>query len=140
MPKGESDDSQKIILATVKGDIHDIGKNIVKVLLESYGFSVIDLGRDVSPDKILEESKKQDVKLVGLSALMTTTVPAMEETVRLLKRELDGCRVMVGGAVLTETYAESIGAYYAPDAISAVKLVYVLRSSESGEKNPLKSN
>ena len=123
MPKGKSDDSQKIILATVKGDIHDIGKNIVKVLLESYGFSVIDLGRDVSPEKILEESKKQDVKLVGLSALMTTTVPAMEETVSLIHRELDGCRVMVGGAVLTKDYADKMGAdFYAKDAMGAVKI------------------
>ena len=123
MPKGKSDDSQKIILATVKGDIHDIGKNIVKVLLESYGFSVIDLGRDVSPEKILDEARKHDIKLIGLSALMTTTVPAMEETVSLIHGELDGCRVMVGGAVLTQTYADKMGAdFYAKDAMGAVKI------------------
>ena len=123
MPKGESDDSQKIILATVKGDIHDIGKNIVKVLLESYGFKVLDLGRDVPPEKILDEAKKSDIKLIGLSALMTTTVPAMEETVRLLHGELDGCRVMVGGAVLTQDYSDRMGAdFYAKDAMGAVKI------------------
>ena len=123
MPKGESDDSQKIILATVKGDIHDIGKNIVKVLLESYGFTVIDLGRDVPPEKILGEAKKHNIKLVGLSALMTTTVPAMEESVKLIHESLPDCRVMVGGAVLTETYAEKMGAdFYAKDAMGAVKI------------------
>lgn len=123
MPKGESDDSQKIILATVKGDIHDIGKNIVKVLLESYGFTVMDLGRDVPPEKILGEAKKHNIKLVGLSALMTTTVPAMEESVKLIHESLPDCRVMVGGAVLTETYAEKMGAdFYAKDAMGAVKI------------------
>ena len=123
MPKGRSNDSKKIILATVKGDIHDIGKNIVKVLLESYGFSVIDLGRDVSPEKILDEARTSDVKLVGLSALMTTTVPAMEETVKLLHESLPDCRVMVGGAVLTKGYADKMGAdFYAKDAMGAVKI------------------
>jgi 5-methyltetrahydrofolate--homocysteine methyltransferase len=123
MPKSESDDSQKIIIATVKGDIHDIGKNIVKVLLESYGFTVIDLGRDVPPEMILGEAKKHNIKLVGLSALMTTTVPAMEESVKLIHESLPDCRVMVGGAVLTETYAEKMGAdFYAKDAMGAVKI------------------
>ncbi len=111
----------KVILATVKGDIHDIGKNIVKVLLENYRFTVIDLGRDVPPETILESALREDVKLVGLSALMTTTVPFMEETIRLLSKEKPDCKVMVGGAVLTRSYAESIGAhYYAKDAMGAV--------------------
>lgn len=111
----------KIVLATVKGDIHDIGKNIVKVLLENYGYTVIDLGRDVESEKILNETIKNDVRLVGLSALMTTTLPAMEETVRLVKENLPECKVMVGGAVLTPDYAEKIGAdFYAKDAKEAV--------------------
>ncbi len=129
-----------VLLATVKGDIHDIGKNIVKLMLESYGYKVVDLGRDVAPERVLEALRSSDADIVGLSALMTTTLPAMEQTVALIHREMPHVRVMVGGAVLTETYAESIGAYYAPDAISAVKLVEVLRSSYGGEKNPLKSN
>ncbi len=110
-----------IIIATVKGDIHDIGKNIVKVLLENYGYNVIDLGKDVAPEVIAAEAKKLKVKLVGLSALMTTTVSAMEDTIHLLRSETD-CRVMVGGAVLTAEYAEKIGAdYYAKDALAAVR-------------------
>ena len=123
MPKGDANDGKKIVLATVKGDIHDIGKNIVKVLLESYGFTVIDLGRDVEPQKILDEAKKNHVKLVGLSALMTTTVPAMEETVKLLHANLPTCCVMVGGAVLTKDYADKMSAdFYAKDAMAAVKV------------------
>lgn len=113
----------KIILATVKGDIHDIGKNIVKVLLENYGYEVIDLGRDVSYETILNSTSENKVRLVGLSALMTTTLPAMEKTVRLLHERFPECRVMVGGAVLTEEYAKNIGAdYYAQDAMGAVKI------------------
>ena len=92
----------KIIVATVKGDIHDIGKNIVKVLLENYGFDVLDLGKDVTAQAIVEAAMKEDVKLVGLSALMTTTVSSMEEAIRLLHREKSDCKVMIGGAVLTE--------------------------------------
>lgn len=110
-----------IILATVKGDIHDIGKNIVKVLLENYSYQVVDLGRDVSPEKIAEETVKRRAPLVGLSALMTTTVPSMEETIRLLRKEAPWARIMVGGAVLTEEYAESIGAdAYCRDAMASV--------------------
>ena len=113
----------KIILATVKGDIHDIGKSIVKVLLENYGYDVIDLGRDVPPETVLQSAIENDVKLVGLSALMTTTLGAMETTVKLLKKELPDCKVMVGGAVLTPEYAESIGAdYYAKDAKGSVDI------------------
>lgn len=110
-----------IILATVKGDIHDIGKNIVKVLLENYGYNVIDLGKDVPPEVIVDSAVKNNVKLVGLSALMTTTVCNMEETITKLRAKTD-CKVMVGGAVLTEDYAKSIGAdFYAKDALGAVR-------------------
>ncbi len=113
----------KIIIATVKGDIHDIGKNIVKVLLENYGYDVIDLGKDVVPQMIVDAVKTHNVKLVGLSALMTTTVPAMEETIRLLNEQTDGVCVMVGGAVLTEEYAKMIGAdFYGKDAMSSVRI------------------
>ena len=111
-----------IVLATVKGDIHDIGKNIVKLLLENYGFAVTDLGRDVPPERILEETLRQNAPIVGLSALMTTTVPAMEETVKLLHEKAPHCRVMVGGAVLNPDYAKAIGAdRYAKDAMEAVR-------------------
>ena len=111
-----------VVLATVKGDIHDIGKNIVKLLLENYGFSVLDLGKDVSPEDVVAKVKASGAPLVGLSALMTTTVPAMEETVRLLKKECPAVHVMVGGAVLTKEYADAIGAdFYAPDAMAGVR-------------------
>ena len=115
--------SGKLALATVEGDVHDIGKNIVRVLLNSYGFEVIDLGRNVSPEKVLEAVRMHDLRVVGLSALMTTTVPAMERTISLLRREAPSCRVMVGGAVLTEEMAASIGADgYAADAMGAVRM------------------
>ena len=121
IPSGESGKG-KIVIATVKGDVHDIGKNIVKVLLENYGYEVIDLGKDVAPEKIAETVKGNDVSLVGLSALMTTTVPAMEETIKLLNRVAPHCRVMVGGAVMTEEYARMINAdYYGTDAMAAVR-------------------
>ena len=111
----------KIIIATVKGDIHDIGKNIVKVLLENYGYDVRDLGKDVPPEVIVEAAIAEDVKLVGLSALMTTTVTSMEETIKLLAEQKPDCRVVVGGAVLTEQYAEMIHAHhYAKDAMATV--------------------
>ena len=111
-----------IILATVAGDIHDIGKNIVHLLLENYGFEVIDLGRDVPAEKIVAETVKVHAPLVGLSALMTTTVPAMEKTIRELRKDAPWCRVMVGGAVLTAEYAAQIGAdSYSPDAMGAVR-------------------
>ena len=113
----------KIIVATVKGDIHDIGKNIVKVLLENYGFEVIDLGKDVSPERVLGAVKESGARLVGLSALMTTTVEAMKDTVELLKKEAPGVKTIVGGAVLTQEYADMIGAsYYAKDAMDGVRL------------------
>ena len=110
-----------IVLATVKGDIHDIGKNIVKVLLENYGFDVIDLGKDVPPETIVQTAIEHDIRLVGLSALMTTTVPSMEETIRQLRCAHD-CKVMVGGAVLNPEYAEAIGAdFYSKDAMGSVR-------------------
>ncbi|MBU5591568.1 homocysteine S-methyltransferase family protein [Clostridium sp. MSJ-4] len=113
----------KIILATVKGDIHDIGKNIVKVLLESYGFEVLDLGKDVSKEIIIEEAIKNNIKLIGLSALMTTTVKSMEDTIKDLKSLNPQCKVMVGGAVLNKEYADMIGAdYYAKDANESVEI------------------
>lgn len=113
----------KIVLATVKGDVHDIGKNIVKTLLENYGYTVIDLGKDVDKETIVKEVKKHKVKLVGLSALMTTTVKSMEETIQLLKNEGIDCKVMVGGAVLNKEYADMIKAdYYARDAKDSVEI------------------
>lgn len=116
--KGAGSESKgKIVIATVKGDIHDIGKNIVKVILENYGFDVIDLGRDVDPEIVLKATVENDVHLVGLSALMTTTLGSMEDTIKLLRANNVDCKIMVGGAVLTKDYAMEIGAdYYAKDA------------------------
>lgn len=112
----------EIVLATVKGDIHDIGKNIVKVILENYGYKVYDLGKDVEPERVVNCVKETGAKLVGLSALMTTTVPAMEKTINLLKKEVPHIKVMVGGAVLTKDYAEMINAdKYAKDAMESVR-------------------
>ena len=112
----------KVVLATVKGDVHDIGKNIVKVLLENYGYQVIDLGKDVSPETVADTVVREGAGLVGLSALMTTTVGKMEETIRLLRERAPGCRIMAGGAVLTEEYARRIGAdFYGKDAMSDVR-------------------
>ena len=111
-----------IVIATVYGDIHDIGKNIVKLLLENYGYNVIDLGKNVPPETILEAVIENHAPLVGLSALMTTTVPAMEETVRLVKEKAPWCKTVVGGAVLTQDYADKIGAdKYAADAMESVR-------------------
>ena len=111
-----------ILIATVEGDVHDIGKNIVKVLLENYGFEVIDLGKDVKCETVLEKTKETGARLVGLSALMTTTVPSMEKTIRLIHTHTSA-KVMVGGAVLTPSYAKSIDAdFYAKDAMGGVKI------------------
>ena len=118
----ESSSSGEIIIATVKGDIHDIGKNIVKVILQNYGYTVHDLGKDVSPERILEYAKSTGIKLVGLSALMTTTVVSMEETIKLINKELPDVKFFVGGAVLTPEYAEKIGAdRYCKDAMESVR-------------------
>ena len=112
----------RVILATVKGDIHDIGKNIVKVMLENYGYDVLDLGKDVSPETIAEAAKQNQIRLVGLSALMTTTVVSMEETIRLLRKECPDTKIIVGGAVLTQEYADKIGAdAYGKDAMATVR-------------------
>ncbi len=124
MPAGENRESKAghVVIATVHGDIHDIGKNIVKLLLETYGFSVVDLGKDVPPEVVLEKVTELHAPLVGLSALMTTTVPAMEETIRLLKERAPWCKTMVGGAVLTRDYADKIGAdRYTKDAMETVR-------------------
>lgn len=122
LPEGKNESKGKIILATVKGDIHDIGKNIVKTLLENYGYDVIDLGKDVAPEKVFETAKAENVKLVGLSALMTTTTEAMAETVKLINENLPETKTVVGGAVLTKEFAQMIGAYYyAKDAMDTVR-------------------
>lgn len=126
--KSEQADHGTIVLATVQGDIHDIGKNIVRAVLENYGYRIIDLGRDVPPAAVVEAVKSAKATLCGLSALMTTTLPAMEETIKLLHAQCPDCRVVVGGAVLTADYASAIGAhYYAKDAsatVSAAKAVF----------------
>jgi 5-methyltetrahydrofolate--homocysteine methyltransferase len=118
--KGESKGT--VVMATVKGDIHDIGKNIVKVLLENYDYTVIDLGKDVAPETIVDTVLEHNIKLVGLSALMTTTVVSMEETIKQLREKAPFCKVVVGGAVLTQEYADKIGAdRYSPQAMDTVK-------------------
>ena len=124
LKKGEKGAERgELIMATVQGDIHDIGKNIVITVLENYGYRVRDLGRDVPPETVVKETAERGIRLVGLSALMTTTLPAMEETVRQLKKLPDPPQVMVGGAVVTEGYARAIGAdYYAKDVRDAVKI------------------
>lgn len=110
-----------IVIATVKGDIHDIGKNIVKVLLENYGYDVIDLGKDVPPETVVDKVIETHAPLVGLSALMTTTVVSMEETIKKLHESAPWCKIMVGGAVLTQEYADMIGAdFYGKDAMQSV--------------------
>jgi len=122
MPSEKAADKCAFVLATVKGDIHDIGKNIVKLLLENYGFAVTDLGRDVPPETIVEAAIRLHAPIVGLSALMTTTVPAMEETIKQLRTGAPWCKVVVGGAVLTKDYADAIGAdKYAKDAMETVR-------------------
>ena len=111
---------ETIVLAVVKGDIHDIGKNIVKVLWENYGYHVVDLGKDVPAESVVEAVEKHQAKLVGLTALMTTTVAAMEDTINALRRKTN-TKILVGGAVMTQEYADTIGADgYAPDAVAAV--------------------
>ncbi len=120
-----------IVIATVKGDIHDIGKNIVKVLLENYGYDVIDLGKDVPPETVVETVVKTHAPLVGLSALMTTTVVNMEETIKQLRESCPWCKIMVGGAVLTQEYADMIGAdFYGKDAMQSVYYAEKLLNTE----------
>ena len=118
------------VIATVKGDIHDIGKNIVKLLLENYGFNVCDLGRDVSPEEVAEKTIEFKAPIVGLSALMTTTVPAMEQTIKLLREKAPWCKIVVGGAVLNKEYADMIGAdKYAKDAMETVRYAEEINNS-----------
>lgn len=127
-----------IALATVRGDVHDIGKNLVKVVLESYGYTVIDLGKDTHPKNVSDTVVKNDIKLVGLSALMTTTLPAMEQTIKLVRSASPQCAIMVGGAVLNEQYAKKIGAdYYCKDALSGVKVAETVFNEKMEAKNSL---
>ncbi len=122
MPPNENGRKYTIVIATVHGDIHDIGKNIVSTLLENYGYRVIDLGRDVPPQTIVDAAISECARIVALSALMTTTIPAMEETVRLLREQIPDCKIAVGGAVLTQTYADQMGAdFYGRDAMETVR-------------------
>ena len=128
--KGQSTDKQKIILATVQGDIHDIGKNIVGLLLSNHGYEIIDLGKDVPAETIVAKAIEENVQLIGLSALMTTTMPRMEETIKLLQKKNCSCKVMIGGAVVTGEYAKSIHAHgYALDAVEAVRVAKELLDS-----------
>lgn len=129
---GPTADKGQIVLATVKGDIHDIGKNIVKLLLENYGFAVTDLGRDVPPEAVLTAVQEKNAPVVGLSALMTTTVPAMEKTIALLHEQAPACKIVVGGAVLTADYAAKIGAdKYAGDAMETVRYAETICENKS---------
>ncbi len=122
MPSGNASNKPPFVIATVKGDVHDIGKNIVKLILENYGYPVCDLGRDVPPEKVVEETVRLHAPIVGLSALMTTTVPAMEETIKQLRASAPWAKIVVGGAVLNHEYAERIGAdKYAKDAMETVR-------------------
>lgn len=122
MPSGNASEKPPFVIATVKGDVHDIGKNIVKLILENYGYPVCDLGRDVPPEKIVEETVRLHAPIVGLSALMTTTVPAMEETIKQLRVSAPWAKIVVGGAVLNREYADRIGAdKYAKDAMETVR-------------------
>ncbi len=122
--KAQSTDGKRVVIATVHGDIHDIGKNIVKLLLENYGFRVLDLGKDIPPEQVLEAVLSANAQFVGLSALMTTTVPAMEQTVALIKERAPFCKTIVGGAVLNAEYAAKMGAdFYARDAMDTVRYI-----------------
>lgn len=127
--ENNNDNSFPVVIATVKGDVHDIGKNIVKLLLENYGYKVIDLGKDVPKEKIVDAALESNAKLVGLSALMTTTVPAMEEAIEAIHKNVPNCKTVVGGAVLTEEYAEKIGAdKYSKDAMETVRYAESLKN------------
>ncbi|MBE7022407.1 MAG: homocysteine methyltransferase [Ruminococcaceae bacterium] len=130
MGGGRATDKCTCIIATVKGDIHDIGKNIVKLLLENYGFDTVDLGKDISPEAVRDAVVERKAPVASLSALMTTTVPAMETTIRLIRRDAPWCKVIVGGAVLTKEYADMIGAdFYAKDAMEAVRYAEEIHSA-----------
>ncbi|MBQ6267119.1 MAG: homocysteine S-methyltransferase family protein [Clostridia bacterium] len=136
VPAGSRGGKCAVVIATVRGDIHDIGKNIVKLLLENYGFAVTDLGKDVTPEAIRDAVIAQHAPLAALSALMTTTVPAMAETVQLLHAEAPWCKVMVGGAVLTQAYADRIGAdFYSPDAMGAVRFAEQINAATAQRRD-----
>lgn len=123
LPKDANASKGRILIATVHGDIHDIGKNIVKMLLENYGYEVVDLGKDVPAEEVVKTAKEKDIRLIGLSALMTTTVKSMKDTIAALRHSVPDCTVMVGGAVLNEEYVSFVGAdYYAKDARASVKI------------------
>lgn len=125
------DEKEKVILATVHGDIHDIGKNIVKVIMNNYGFQVIDLGKDVPAEMIVETIGKYDIKIVGLSALMTTTVESMKETVKKIKKQYPMVNIIVGGAVLNPELKDYVGAhYYAKDAMETVRIAEKIVSAK----------
>lgn len=133
--EAEGPQGGKILLATVKGDVHDIGKNIVKVILQNYGYRIFDLGKDVAPELIVKTAKDEDITLIGLSALMTTTVESMEETVKMLREEIPRVKIMVGGAVLTEEIAEELGAdYYVADAKEDIVVAKAVFGGEDREK------
>ena len=123
-PSGEATATKgTVAICTVKGDIHDIGKNIVRMLLENYGFDVLDLGRDVDPQVFCDAVVERHIRVAGLSALMTATVPAMAETIELLNEQAPWCKTIVGGAVLTPEYAKMVGAdYYAKDATETARI------------------
>ena len=121
LPEGAGEKGT-IILATVKGDIHDIGKNIVKMLLENYGYRIVDLGRDVTPEAVVEAALREKAPLVGLSSLMTTTAQNIAVTIKALKQAGTACKIMVGGAVVTKEFAAQIGAdFYAKDATESAR-------------------
>ena len=133
-PGGQKGPKGAIVLATVKGDIHDIGKNIVKVLLENYGYPVIDLGKDVSGEEIIRAARENDADIIALSALMTTTMQRMREVVARVREENLKAKVMIGGAVITQEYADEIGADgYSADAAEAVKLAQRLVREKAAE-------
>jgi len=131
-PYLKDDDSKRgkrtvVLLATVRGDIHDIGKNIVALMLNNHGFDVVDLGKDVSAEKIIREIKRHKSSIVGLSSLMTTTMVNMKEVVDKAKQQGLNCRFIVGGAVVTRSFARSLGAEYAGDSVEAVRVVEKLK-------------
>ena len=124
LKRGEGEEKATLVVATVEGDIHDIGKNLVVLMLKNYGYRVIDLGKDVPAERIVDTAIAEHAKIIGLSALMTTTMMRMKEVVELVKERGADCRVVIGGAAITESFAEEIGADgYSKDAADCVKLV-----------------
>ena len=131
LPEGTTEKKATIILATVKGDIHDLGKNIVSALLENNGYQIIDLGKDVSPEEIVAAAKEHNAPIIGIASLMTTTMPMINETIAAVREAGVNAKVLVGGAVLSQAYADEAGAdSYAKDGISAVNIVKGLLGDE----------